>query len=167
MKIAILTYHNALNYGAILQTYALQKKLIDLGINSEILDYHCRQISINQNPFTLLKIIHFRSFFYGLFNNKISIPNKNSFKNFITHELIISKRFNRRNISNSNAIYDSFLVGSDQVWNLEMNNYDTTYLLDFTSKSKFSYASSLGIDLINQRQKYYYLKYLKDFKNVI
>ena len=38
MKIATLTFHRALNYGAVLQTYALQKVLDDLGYDTEVLD---------------------------------------------------------------------------------------------------------------------------------
>ena len=39
MKIGILTFHRAYNYGAILQAFALQKKLLSLGYDSEIIDY--------------------------------------------------------------------------------------------------------------------------------
>ena len=30
-KVGIITYHDSINYGALLQTYALQKKIEDLG----------------------------------------------------------------------------------------------------------------------------------------
>ena len=39
MKIGIITMHKVLNYGSALQTYALQKKLEELGYDSEIIDY--------------------------------------------------------------------------------------------------------------------------------
>ena len=35
MKIGILTFHDAANYGALLQAYALQKTLADIGCESE------------------------------------------------------------------------------------------------------------------------------------
>ena len=41
MKIGILTFHKARNYGAILQTYALQKKLRQFNSDTEIIDYNC------------------------------------------------------------------------------------------------------------------------------
>ena len=37
MKAAILTFHLADNYGAVLQAYALQKTLLKLGVDNEIL----------------------------------------------------------------------------------------------------------------------------------
>ena len=38
-KIGILTFHNAVNYGAILQCYALQNALEQRGYNVEVIDY--------------------------------------------------------------------------------------------------------------------------------
>ena len=39
MRIGILTFHCAHNYGAVLQSYALQQYLLSLGYNVEIIDY--------------------------------------------------------------------------------------------------------------------------------
>ena len=39
MKIGILTFHRAINYGAILQCYALSETLKDLGHDVWIVDY--------------------------------------------------------------------------------------------------------------------------------
>ena len=38
-KIGIITFHRATNYGAILQAFALQKKLEQMNYDSEIIDY--------------------------------------------------------------------------------------------------------------------------------
>ena len=50
-KIGILTFHRALNYGAILQTYALQQKLKILFQTDEIyvIDYRCTKIEKNRS----------------------------------------------------------------------------------------------------------------------
>ncbi len=40
MKIDIITLHRAENYGSVLQTLALQKKLECMGHEVQILDYH-------------------------------------------------------------------------------------------------------------------------------
>ena len=39
MKIGIITFHKAINYGAILQCYALQSFLKDAGYDVQILNY--------------------------------------------------------------------------------------------------------------------------------
>ena len=38
-KIGILTFQQCINYGAILQTYALQHLLNENGYNAEVIDY--------------------------------------------------------------------------------------------------------------------------------
>lgn len=40
MKIGIITFHTALNYGAVLQTYATYTILIKMGNDVEIINYH-------------------------------------------------------------------------------------------------------------------------------
>ena len=37
MRIGIITFHRAINYGAVLQTYALQKFLNDSNYDAEVL----------------------------------------------------------------------------------------------------------------------------------
>lgn len=59
MKVGILTFHNAINYGAVLQAYALQQTVVALGAECEIIDYRCpavekqyrrKKIFYNQKP---------------------------------------------------------------------------------------------------------------------
>ena len=50
-RVGVITFHNYDNYGAILQSYALQKKLQEIGTQPEIIDYRCDYIS---NPFRLV-----------------------------------------------------------------------------------------------------------------
>ena len=38
-SVGIITFHNSINYGAVLQAYALQKTLNDMGHIAEIIDY--------------------------------------------------------------------------------------------------------------------------------
>ena len=47
MKIGILTFHRAENFGATLQAYALQTYLSQLGNDVEIIDYRCTSIERN------------------------------------------------------------------------------------------------------------------------
>lgn len=47
MKIGILTFHQAENFGAILQTYALQTYLQKQGYSVEVIDYRCKSIEVH------------------------------------------------------------------------------------------------------------------------
>ena len=44
-KIGIITYHNAINYGAALQTYALNKYINNMGYACETINYNCDKIN--------------------------------------------------------------------------------------------------------------------------
>ena len=50
-RVGVITFHDYDNYGAILQSYALQRKLKEMGTYPEIIDYRCDYIS---NPFRCL-----------------------------------------------------------------------------------------------------------------
>ena len=52
-RVGVITFHNYDNYGAILQSYALQKKLREIGTQPEIIDYRCDYIS---KPFRLVNL---------------------------------------------------------------------------------------------------------------
>ena len=60
MKIGIITFHNALNAGAVLQAYALQTILTQLGHQVEFINYSpVRKYKfrdfVAKSPFTMLK----------------------------------------------------------------------------------------------------------------
>lgn len=58
-----------------------------------------------------------------------------------------------------------FITGSDQVWNLNIHEGDTSYMLDFVvdSRKKGSYAASFGYSEIPEKFKETTKKCLKDF----
>ena len=47
MRIGIITFHRAINYGAVLQTYALQKFLNVSNYDAEVIDYRCEHMDIH------------------------------------------------------------------------------------------------------------------------
>lgn len=151
-KIGIITYHNAINYGAVLQSYALNKYINSQNHNCEIIDYKCDKILLNY------KLLNFRNkSFKSIINSILNIPcnivKGIKFKKFINKNIVVSdKKYNSKNIDSSNDVYDVFITGSDQVWNLELNN-DYNYFLKFVNRKnkKNSYAASFGnIDVLEK-----------------
>jgi hypothetical protein len=149
MKIGILTFHCAHNYGAVLLCYAMQEFLRSKGHNVEVINYRPNYLLepykifnikrfLTKNPIRLLKslIIEFILFpvrlkrFYG-------------FENFINGRLNLSKKVTRSSISPN---YDIYIVGSDQIWNpRNTGGFDAVYFGDFVVKKgakKIAYAAS-------------------------
>ena len=78
MKIGILNFHRALNYGAVLQCYGLQETLTALGHEVSVIDYRPRIIEKHRSYFLfdILKekgIIPFIRIHYLLYPINISV----------------------------------------------------------------------------------------------
>lgn len=149
-KVAILTTHRANNFGAMLQAYSLVMACRDLGAEAEILDwrnpffekvYH-KAWRMHRNPLPAIKHL-----LWFLKDERISRKMFAEFRNRIPKSEAINDRTSLIDVASS---YDTFIVGSDQVWNptiLATNpkHFDRTYLLDFVKdKKKYAYAASLG-----------------------
>lgn len=59
MKIGILTFHRACNYGGALQCFALAKKLNTMGYNVEVVDYRSKAI---EQSYQLINMRGLKSF---------------------------------------------------------------------------------------------------------
>lgn len=168
MKIGILTFHNTTNYGAIYQTFALQRYINSLSVECEVIDYNNSYLLKNYsiNPFKTEKLSIFvkRILFFGS-NYKL----KNAFDGFSKKNIKLSKRsFDENSISDADMVYDLFISGSDQVWNLKLNGNDENYFMKFSSdyKKRNSYAASLGkVDFTDN--EFYKLKELLSIQNNI
>ena len=162
MLIGIITLHRAENYGSVLQAYALQKELEDLGCEVVTLDYHPERYT-NKGKLRRLKEKSTR------FNNPLlllaaqiiiypSYMRKNRvFGNFISKYLKLSKHSFSDNDEAKQIDFgmDAYCTGSDQVWNSHWNEgVEKTLFLDFAPKGKllFSYAASIGLDKLPQEE---------------
>lgn len=164
MKIGLITFHDAINYGSNLQTYGLYKKVLDLGYDCEIIDYQCENIRKREFPkpikWTLRGLAH-----ELLFERKFRKRYR------ITHEFLLkmkmSKKFFRDTIQEADQLYDKYLVGSDIVWGLDITGGDTAYFLDFVTdgNKKVAYASSIGNPWSNE-EKRIVKPLLRDFSRI-
>ena len=168
LRTATITFHKAVNYGAILQAYALQRSILKLGIDNDIIDYDCKLIS---NVYKLINIKSVKSFIKSLIAFRIYYYKKNKFKSFIKKYIILTNPVTKDILKSEefNNKYDFFITGSDQVWNYEITNLDDAYFLNFVkdeSKVK-SYAASFGISCIPENLRLKYKNYLKRFSSIL
>lgn len=167
-RVGIVTFHTALNYGAILQTYALQKFLEKNGIENEIIDYDCPFIKKCYSPFFISNKKILNSLVRGLlFRGKINKKRKN-FNSFIKKYLKLSNYYSNENqIKKDIDNYKYFISGSDQVWSPISANFDNFYFLPFAKDSqKYSYAASLGTSTLTDEEKKELKVRLKGFSTI-
>ena len=167
-KIGILTYHRHENYGAVLQAYALQKKIKSLGYDAEIIDY-CSTADLK--PFSLRAIVRrgLVPAMKSMVGFVLRTPRRSAFRMFCNNNLVMSKNIKEKDLSSLEAQYDVFLVGSDNVWNLEITGFDTAYFLNFVrnSSKKKSYAASFGSDVFPKEHKNAVGLMLKEFSSIL
>ncbi|RHK02231.1 polysaccharide pyruvyl transferase family protein [Olsenella sp. AM04-33] len=150
MKIGIITYHFARNYGAILQCFALQSHLKMLGQDVRVLNYETERQERNNslhhkrdNPLQNLAI------------NIALLPferarklKEGRFSGFEADLLLESPRL--RSLDELSSYVESegldiLISGSDQVFNPKIDDFDRAFLFPFqTTAVKASFAASLG-----------------------
>ncbi len=180
MKVGILTFHFAHNYGAMLQAYATSIYLRKLGFNAEIIDYRL--------PF-IYRYNHEMFGFWGLFqryreNNGIILsviktifkywshrhPGKKwfRFEDFLNNTMIKSDRIYDINIINRMG-YDAIVCGSDQIWNARLTGgLIPEYFGYGLSKDiiKIAYAGSNGATIVDLDLFPLFKKYISSFRAV-
>ncbi len=148
MKVGIITFQRADNYGAILQCYALYKYMSELEIEVEVVDYRNKYIermyrgipNFRKNVFLWLKQ------FVKRYVNRKDMKERYYLFDRVRALLCFSKRCSQRNASIVCDKYDVVFTGSDQVWNPQITKgLDDIYLLNFEGRFKrCAYAVSLG-----------------------
>ncbi len=168
-KIGILTYHRAINYGALLQVYALQHIIQKLSAECIIIDYRNNKLENRHKKMSLsnCKCLkdYIRFFLIGKAHNK----KFDKFREFSKKHLRISKPcYNKDNLETISSEFDKIICGSDQVWNHNINDFDKAYYLDFinSSSKKYAFSASFGYKKIKDEYKSEYKNLLNDYNMI-
>ena len=143
MKIGILTFHCAVNYGALLQTYGLYRTLIDMGHDVRVINYRPKFLL---RPYRIVfkeRIHNLRSLIRELFAAPIRFRRNRHFKRFLGKHIQLEEI----DLQNADNDFDAFIFGSDQIWNPDITKGDAIYFADapaFRSKPCIAYAASAG-----------------------
>ena len=152
MKIGIVTQPLLNNYGGVLQNYALQAVLRQLGHTPITIDY------MPNIPLKVYRKRVLKRLWYNLFHSK----KRPEVKRFLYARHPYFEAFVRKNIALTDVVYsytpqlvadyglEAVVVGSDQVWRPCYNQYVlTSMFLDFVKEQgvkRVAYAASFGVD---------------------
>lgn len=152
-RIGIMTMHKVINSGSALQAFALQKKLEQLGFNSEIIDYkfpNAAHVKVGK----IQRIIDEYAPQWLQYLNQIrclrSVPDDKirfiRFTEFYKKNLKLSRHSypSVRSLEKNPPKYDLYMTGSDQVWNPQHIKNDASFLFSFLKgkEPRVSYAAS-------------------------
>ena len=159
MKIGILTQPLCNNYGGVLQNFALQTVLRQLGHDPVTLDIPTPEINgswihlgLTFGKRCLLKLLGDKHFLYvdPIIDHQKDIELAFKIKRFIDRH--IQRIVFNPPFTSSICKYmqlDAYIVGSDQVWRPRYNRNLLNYFLDFAQDfhgKKVAYAASFGVD---------------------
>ncbi len=169
MKVGILTFHRANNYGAVLQAYALQETIQQLGHEVEIVDYKQQYIEskyrkVRLNTKSILSLV--RSIASTVIHYHEFSQRERNFNSFRFNNLALSK--NSYDKVSEIQGFDALISGSDQVWNPKATGYDKAFFLDTPESTikKISYAASLGRDKITEEEKNFIQGNIANFDSI-
>lgn len=154
LSIATMTFHHAHNFGSMLQAYALQKAVKDVGlecnqeIDYKIIDLHTKlqeKIYSTYKPYNSVKNVtkNLQSFRY----NQMLRQKHLKFEEFLSNKCNLTRRYyGLDDLKNDIPLADVYISGSDQLWNVRATDFDSSYYMDFlpNDAKRISYAASMG-----------------------
>lgn len=172
MKTAgIVTIHMINNYGALEQTYALNKYLRLNGIDAKTIDFRTYRV---KESYQLFYPVHSvmdvaRNAQVLLYLKKLKKRNMR-FHQFLKDNVPMTEGtyYTNEEIEKAHLDYEYFICGSDQIWNTYCQNYDDAFILRFAKGKgeRISYAASLGADDINPNLQQKFSEELAQFKAI-
>lgn len=155
MKISIITVHNTVNYGSVLQTLATQYFFQSHGFSVEFIDYW-RQDQVlserinklkSKSTATILKEI--KKFIFNYLSVKSFKKQNEVFRSFINKHICITtdKYYSYNDILSNLPEADVYCTGSDQMWNSGWNQgIEKSFFLEYCpiNKKRISFSTSIG-----------------------
>lgn len=171
MKIGLLTVHCSTNPGASLQAYALSKTLLDVGYDVEIIDYRPSYFTSIADP---AKHIERKNIKQLVSQVLFGYRAKRDYKDYLAFEdqymAPKTKRYDYLEaLEEDIPLYDAYICGSDQIWNPQHTHYDTAMELSFAKHQSlpcYSYAASIGQDILMDRDVVFLREQLKGFQSI-
>ena len=152
MKVNIITRHSIINYGSLLQAFALQEVIKRMGHSCEIIDYIREDETYQNIEKSILKRKNkwnsniFKNILYLLIRQPESIIAGRKFAKMRKKYLFLTRNYSSvGQLLKNRPEADIYVTGSDQVWGPVVDGtYDDSYFLSFVNGKKVSYAASFG-----------------------
>ena len=176
MKVAVITRHAITNYGSLLQAFATQQVIENLGHECEIIDYIRDDETYAQHEKTLLarkpewNRNPIKKAIYLALRQPESILAGRRFEREQSEYLHLTKRYTSpEQLLEDKPIADVYMTGSDQVWGpVENGTYDSSYCLSFADDSdkRIAYAASFGRTEMTEEIENFFKKWLSQYRHI-
>lgn len=145
-RVGILTLHHSYNCGSMLQAFALQETLERMGHEVRVINFsnegQARLYSVLERPTSLKRIV--KDLLLAPRAGRIR-RNFAAYERFMTEHLHLDGPVVRHREELDDAGYDAVVAGSDQVWNVTIDDGDDAYFLPWVTRARrVAYAPSFG-----------------------
>lgn len=173
VKVGIITFHYYINYGSVLQSYAMLKACEVLGYDAELINYVQTDSAIKhffKRIIQKVKEIYYKKTigknYYCIKRtiNKEFQKRKENFNIFFRENYKLSNHMHKKKeLKRAAEKYRIVICGSDQIWNQKHSHYHLEYALNFVNYKtlKIAYAASIGRDKLPFLFKMMLKKYLR------
>lgn len=168
MKIGIITFHRAHNYGAVLQCMALSKVLAEYGHKVEVVDYYPSYLRSEYKLLPSIQRVGFVIWIKSLIKTipilRIRLKRMKLFNSFIKTLPLSTKQYTEKDKIITG--YDVLIFGSDQIWNPLLSQDEDAILSGFfrIKGTKFvSYAASTNPVICNAKYRDYFKRIIDSF----
>lgn len=150
MKVGILTFHFAPNYGAVFQALGMQAALQRMGHEPIFLNYRPEYMRRRYSPLKGWGLRSGRRVISVFLSRLCELKRRKKFRRYIKSNLSLTKPLaNRDELIEMSKSCDAIVVGSDQLWNLNWyGDFDNTYFLGFLEEAsqclKVAYGACFG-----------------------
>lgn len=176
MKVAVITRHAIINYGSLLQAFATQQVIENLGHECKIINYIRDDESYTRHEKTLLarkpewNCSPLKKIIYLALRQPESIASGKKFEKEQSKYLHLTRKYTSFNqLLNDKPIADVYMTGSDQVWGpVENGTYDSSYCLSFTreNEKRIAYAASFGRAEMSDLTEIFFKKWLSRYCHI-
>ena len=144
MKVGVLTYHSANNYGTCLQCYALMHLVEQAGYDCDVIDYRGEKLS-NSPVMRKGLAAQVTDFCVRTGSRQLKRMSEKEFHSFRQKHFHLSQPVTENDLPALAKQYDLFISGSDQVWNPYICGCPGLYLQEFVQGKtrRGSYALAL------------------------
>ena len=177
MKVGILTFHRAHNYGAFLQAFALKTYIESLGNKVVFVDYEDKN---HHSLYRLFGIVNEKDKKRSLFSVIkllvkqiiLFVPRYKRYKSF-QREIMDKLGVKGYPIFNLEQLLDNcdiYIYGSDQIWRKDsyVGGFDKVFWGEspITKAKKIAYAASMGKLVTEEEDKEWVKRHLKNFSKI-
>lgn len=136
VKIGLVTFYSSVNYGAMLQAYALQRCLLSCGYECVIINYLTKAHEKEYMPDETVK------------KPRNDRRRYERFMRFMNQNMVLTreKYYTMKELEENFPEFDIYMTGSDQVWNLDFEeDVNLVYFLGMPGfKNRIAYGPSIG-----------------------